>query len=228
MRREIAEGLRFVLGHRLLRWIAASTGTFNFFSSMMAAVVVVYQVRHFGMSAGLIGLVMTIGNLGWLAGAMLSGWLGRRLGVGRATVGAVVLCGIGPLLVALAPLHGPIPWLVGAALLQSFGNTTYNIGQLSVRQAITPGRLHGRMNASMRFMVWGTLPVGSAVGGALGQTIGLHPTVWLAAIGSLLPLAPALASRIWSLASVEEAVARFPPAHLAVQAEAAGPVGTVR
>ena len=218
MRREIAEGLRFVLGHPLLRWIAACTGTFNFFSSMLQAVVVVYEVRHFGMSAGLIGLTMTIGNLGWLGGAMLSGWLGRRIGVGRATVAAVVLAGIGPLLVALAPLGNPVPWLIAANLLTSFGNTTYNIGQVSVRQAITPERLHGRMNASMRFMVWGTMPVGAALGGALGQAIGLHPTIWLTAIGSVVPLAPALASGIWSVPSVEGAVARFLPAPEPVQA----------
>jgi hypothetical protein len=79
----------------------------------------------------------------------------------------------------------------------------------------------------MRFMVWGTLPLGSAIGGALGQTIGLRPTIWLAALGSLLPVAPALASRIWSLASVEEAVARFLPAPATLQAEAAEPAGTV-
>jgi len=225
MRREIAEGLRYVLGHPLLRWIAASTGTFNFFSSMLQAVLVVYEVRHFGMSAGLIGLTMTIGNLGWLGGAMLSGWIGRRVGIGRATIGAIVLGGAGPLLVALAPLHGPVPWLIAANLLASFGTTTYNIGQLSVRQAITPERLHGRMNASMRFMVWGTMPIGSAVGGALGQTIGLHPTIWLAAIGSILPLAPGIASGIWSVPSVKAAIARFLPPPAPVQAETAGPVG---
>jgi MFS family permease len=231
MRLEIAEGLRFVLGHPLLRWIAACTGTFNLFSSMLQAVLVVYEVRHFGMSAGLIGVTMTVGNLGWLGGAMLSGWLGRRIGVGRATVAAVVLGGIGPLMVALAPLDNPVPWLIGANLVISWGTTTYNIGQLSIRQAITPERLHGRMNASMRFMVWGTLPIGSAIGGALGQAIGLHPTIWVAAIGSVVPLAPGLASGIWSVPSVEAAVARFPPAPAPVQAGAAGAVehaGTAR
>lgn len=227
MRKEIGEGLRFVLGHPLLRWIAACTGSFNLFSSMLLAVVVVYEVRHFGMSAGLIGLTMTIGNLGWLVGAMLSGWLGRRIGVGRATVVAIVLGAMGPLLVALAPLANPVPWLIAANLLTSWGSTTYNIGQLSIRQAITPERLHGRMNASMRFMVWGTMPIGSAIGGALGQTIGLHPTIWVAAIGTLVPLIPGIASGIWSVPSVEAAVARFLPAPAPVEAEAAGAAGPV-
>jgi MFS family permease len=130
----------------------------------------------------------------------------------------------GALLVPLAPASGPIPLLVAAECLLSFGNTTYNIGQLSVRQAITPARLHGRMNATMRFMVWGTMPIGSALGGALGQAIGLRPTLWIAAFGALVPIGAVLASRIRALRSVEEAVARFPPAPAAVQPEAPEPV----
>ncbi len=199
MRREIAEGLRYVLGHRLLRWTAATTATSNLFSAMTAAILVLYLVRHFGMSPGLIGLVMTVGNAGWLLGATGNARLSRRLGTGRTTVGGIVLCGLGALLVPAAPAGGPVPWLVAAEFLLSLGSTTYNIGQLSVRQAITPPSLHGRMNATMRFMVWGTLPLGSAIGGALGQ------------------------ARIWSVRSVEEAVARFLPAPEPVQPEAPGP-----
>jgi MFS family permease len=223
MRREIAEGLRYVLGHSLLRWIAATTGIFNLFSSMTSAILVLYLVRRLGMSAGLIGLVMTVGNAGWLLGALGSGRLSSRLGVGRATVAGIVACAAGALLVPLAPASGPIPLLVAAECLLSFGNTTYNIGQLSVRQAITAPRLHGRMNATMRFLVWGTMPIGSAVGGALGQVIGLRPTLWIAALGALLPIGSALASRIWSIRTVEEAVARFLPAPAAVQPEAPVP-----
>ncbi len=223
MRREIAEGLRYVLGHRLLRWTAATTATSNLFGAMTAAILVLYLVRHFGMSPGLIGLVMTVGNAGWLLGATGNARLSRRLGTGRTTVGGIVLCGLGALLVPAAPAGGPVPWLVAAEFLLSLGSTTYNIGQLSVRQAITPPSLHGRMNATMRFMVWGTLPLGSAIGGALGQAIGLRPTLWIAAVAGLLPVAPALASRIWSVRSVEEAVARFLPAPEPVQPEAPGP-----
>jgi MFS family permease len=223
MRREIAEGLRYVLGHRLLRWTAATTATSNLFSAMTSAILVLYLVRHFGMSPGLIGLVMTVGNAGWLLGATGNARLSRRLGTGRTTVGGIVLCGLGALLVPAAPAGGPVPWLVAAEFLLSLGSTTYNIGQLSVRQAITPPSLHGRMNATMRFMVWGTLPLGSAIGGALGQAVGLRPTLWIAAVAGLLPVAPALASRIWSVWSVEEAVARFLPAPEPVQPEAPGP-----
>jgi MFS family permease len=212
MRREIVEGLRYVLGQRLLRWIAVTTASANLFGSMITAILVLYLVRQLGMSPGLIGLVMTTGNIGWLVGAVLAGRLGAWLGVGRVIVAAIGLCGLGTLLIPLAPEAAPIPLLVGGQFLQSFGGTTYNISQLSLRQAITPRRLHGRMNATMRFMVWGTLPLGAALGGAVGGAIGLRPTVWIAAVASLLPVVPALLSSVWSISSVETAIMRFAPA----------------
>jgi hypothetical protein len=62
----------------------------------------------------------------------------------------------------------------------------YNINQVSLRQAITPDRLQGRMNASMRFLVWGTIPIGALLGGGLGQTIGIYPTIVAMVICELL------------------------------------------
>ena len=66
------------------------------------------------------------------------------------------------------------------------GIAVYNINQVSLRQAITPHRMQGKMNATMRFMVWGTLPIGFFVGGILGRTIGLRPTLWIGAVGGTL------------------------------------------
>jgi predicted MFS family arabinose efflux permease len=72
-------------------------------------------------------------------------------------------------------------WFIGSA-----ANPVYNITQMSLRQSMIPLRLQGRMNASMRFIVWGTIPLGSLVGGALGEVIGVHSTLLLGAIGGLL------------------------------------------
>jgi hypothetical protein len=63
----------------------------------------------------------------------------------------------------------------------------YNINQISYRQAICPPRMQGRMNATVRFLVWGTIPIGGIVGGILGSTIGLHATVWVGAILGFMP-----------------------------------------
>jgi hypothetical protein len=72
-------------------------------------------------------------------------------------------------------------------------------------------------------MVWGTMPLGSAMGGALGQTLGLRPTLWIAALGSLIPIGEILASKIWALRTVEDAVARYLPAPPTVLPEAPNP-----
>jgi hypothetical protein len=77
MRHEIVEGLRYVLGHRLLRWIAATTASANLFSSMITAIAVLYFVRQLHLSPGLIGLVLTTGNLGWSAARGAAGRLAR-------------------------------------------------------------------------------------------------------------------------------------------------------
>jgi hypothetical protein len=83
--------------------------------------------------------------------------------------------------------HGPaaitIPLLVASQFFGGIGTTVYNITQVSLRQAITPDHLLGRMNATMRFIVWGVLPLGGLIGGALGGLIGLRATLLVGAIG---------------------------------------------
>jgi hypothetical protein len=62
----------------------------------------------------------------------------------------------------------------------------YNITAISLIQSITPAHLLGRANASRRFLVWSPLPIGALVGGAIGSTIGLRETVFIAALGTTL------------------------------------------
>jgi len=95
----------------------------------------------------------------------------------------MAIAGFGSLLLPLASRAVPLPWLVVGSFLFSLGSPLYNINQVSLRQAITPMRLQGRMNASMRFMVWGTMPIGSVLGGVLGTALGLRWTLVIAGIG---------------------------------------------
>jgi MFS family permease len=212
MRREIAEGLRYVLGHRLLRPIAACTATANLFNAVMYAVVVLYMVRQLGLRPAAIGLVFAAGNLGFLAGAVVSGRLAARTGIGRAIVLGEAVGALGALLVPLAPRGAAVPLLIAGMAVGAFGGTVYNVNQVSLRQAISPARLHGRMNATMRFMVWGTLPLGSLLGGALGTAIGLRPTLWVGAVGGLLAVLPVALSPVRSLASIADAMPDAAPA----------------
>ncbi len=199
MRQDIAQGLRYVLGHRYLRWIALSTAVSNLFSNMLFAIYLVYVVRELGLSAGTIGVIFAIGNIGFLTGAVVASRLERLTGLGLAIVLGAVLAAIGVLLIPLATAGTAFVLLVAAGLLVGFGNVVYNVNQVSFRQAITPERMQGRMNATMRFIVWGTIPVGSLVGGVLGTAIGLLPTIWIGAIGGLTAILPLVLTPVRSL-----------------------------
>ena len=206
MKGELSEGLRYVLGHRYLRWIAASTATFNFFSNVMFAIFLVYAVRQLDLSAGTIGLVFAIGNVGYLIGAIASNRIAQKLGVGPAiVVGAAA--GIASVLVPLAPESGPIPFLIASQLIIAFGLPLYNITQVSFRQAITPERLQGRMNSVMRFIVWGVIPLGTLVGGAIASAVDLRTAMWVGAIGMSLAFLPVLLSPVRTLREMPEPVA---------------------
>ncbi len=88
------------------------------------------------------------------------------------------------LLVAFAPVgNAAIPFLVAAMLIFGFTVVVYNIVQVSYRQAICPPRLQGRMNSVMRFLVWGTIPLGTLLGGALATWVGFRETIVVGAIG---------------------------------------------
>ena len=109
--------------------------------------------------------------------------------------------------------------VVHAVAVQS-GSVAYNITQVSLRQAITPERLQGRMNAAMRWIVWGTIPLGTLVGGGLATAFGLHATLWIGAIGSLFTFLAVALSPVRSVRTIPEPLVEPTPA----EAEAAGGV----
>jgi len=183
---EIREGLAVVFGNPMLRAIAGCTGTANFFASAGGALYILFVTRELGMKPAAIGAVFSLGSVGALAGVLLAGPLARRFGIGRVIVAAPLISGLGFVPVVLATPKLAVPLLTLGALVSSFGYPLYNISQVSLRQALTPHRLQGRMNATMRFLVWGTMPLGALAGGALGQVLGLRPTIAIAAAGATL------------------------------------------
>ena len=205
MRGELSEGVRYVLGHRYLRWIAASTATFNFFGSMMGAIFLVYAVRQLDLGAGTIGLVFAIGNVGYLAGALTENRIAGRIGVGPTIVGGAAT-GIASLLIPFAPQDSPIPFLILSGVILGFGVVVYNVTQLSFRQAITSERLQGRMNSVMRFIVWGVMPLGTLLGGAIATNVDLKMAIWVGAVGQSLAFLPVFLSPVRSLRTMPEPV----------------------
>jgi MFS family permease len=193
--RDIGEGLRFVFGHRLLRAIAATTSTSNLFSGIQTAVEIVFLVRVVHAQPGIIGLLFASASVGGLVAAFIASWAARRLGGARATLLGIFF-GAGGLLIPLTTPGVGLLFFASGLFLSSFGVVLYNVNQLSFRQLLCPERLLGRMNATMRFVVWGVLPIGALLGGVIGTAIGLRPTLWLAMAGETLAGGWLLASPI--------------------------------
>jgi MFS family permease len=203
MRRELVEGLRYVVRNPYIRAMAGSTAWFNFGTSIVGAVLLVYAVRALGLTAGTIGVVFMLGNIGSIAAAMLA----RKL-IGRFPVGRVIvlgsMAGAGMLLIPAAPQAYAIPFLVASQIVVAFGVVLYNTGAISVMQAITPDRMLGRMNASRRFVVWGVIPLGAITGGALGSAVGLREALWIGAGVTTAAFLPLLFSPVRKLVDVPD------------------------
>ncbi|SDC46958.1 Predicted arabinose efflux permease, MFS family [Actinokineospora iranica] len=188
LRAEVTEGLRFVFSERSLRAIVSCTATWNLFFGVQSAVFVLFLVRTVGLTEAVVGLVMALTSVGGILGAVLSARVIRLVGQARA-IWLVPLAG-SPfgILIPLARPGWPVGLLVLGLLVFSFASVVYNVAQVSFRQAICPDHLLGRMNANVRFIVFGTLPLGALAGGALGEWVGVRATCgcpWRA--GSWLP-----------------------------------------
>lgn len=185
---QIKEGLGAVLGNPLLRSLVWCGTTHNFFNRMIDALYVIYAVNSLHMQPALLGAIFAFSGSGALLGALASSWIAKRFGIGSTIVGMQILTGISRLLIPLA--GGPLVVLAGTLMLSQFllgvARPVFNITQLSLRQAITPDRLQGRVNATMRFVMWGVTPFGALIGGLLAESIGLQATMLMAGTGVLL------------------------------------------
>jgi MFS family permease len=204
MRTDIAKGFRYVMRHRLLRWIAVCTALSNLFGHMTQVVLIVFAVRELGMGPGLIGFVFSVASVAALLAAFVSSRAPSWIGVGPTIVAAAALGSTAGLMLPLATRSTALPILIAWGLVVSFTSVVYNVTQGSLRQAITPERLQGRMNATMRFMVWGTIPIGSLIGGTLGGVLGLRSTLVVSAAGGLTTVLPVLLSGVRTLHEVPD------------------------
>ena len=175
---EIREGLAFVLGQPLLRRIVACTGLTNLATSAVFALFVLYVVRTLGLAETTLGLIMSVGAVGGILGAVTSSRLTRLVGEGRIIPLAAVVGGGAALAAPLASYLPPVPTLVTGWFFMSWGGVVYNVAQVSFRQRLCPRPLLGRMNASIRFLVWGPMPVGAFLGGLVGRELGVLEAMW--------------------------------------------------
>ncbi len=195
---QVKEGLAWVIGDRRLRAIAACSANFNLCFNIALATFILYAARILHLSALEIGAVFAVGSAGAVCGALLANRIQGSIGIGPSIVSVRSPLSTGSIAFPLAPRSFPLPVLMVGYVLLSFGVVIYTVAQVSFRQAITPERLQGRMSAAMRWIVWGAIPLGTIIGGAIGQTVGLHvrPLGRRNRLPADVPLRPALAGSL--------------------------------
>jgi MFS family permease len=173
---EMKEGIRIVFDNAMLWRITACTATSNFGSAIVGAVFVIFLLNILSFSPVLIGLLGTVGAVGFLLGTVVTPIVTKRLGLGMAIAipaGITVINMAAPL-----AIYGHAFLIVGTiGLITGIMLPIYNINQVSLRQTIVPDRIQGRMNATVRTINWGTMPVGAIIGGTLGTTVGVIGTI---------------------------------------------------
>ncbi len=203
---QVGVGMRMVLANPYLRAVAGEAATFNFGSNMTWAVLILYMRRELGMSPTLLGFVVSAASLGAFLGSHMAGGLGKRYGTGPTIVGSMALaCGAGLLYpLAAGPLHISVPVLVAGLIVGGAGVAISVVHVVSLRQAITPQHMMGRVSAGYRFLTFGPVPIGAALGGLLGSLVGLRLTLLIGAICTLSALGWVLFSRLPALRELPE------------------------
>lgn len=194
--REIAEGLRFVARTDFLVRIVGTTALTNLGASIAMTLSPILILRILGLDPSIYGLLMTLGAIGGLAGSVLAMRIARRVGEGAAlSLSTLLFCGSAALLPlsALWPAAA-VPMLVVFEVLLGFGILVYNVIQVTARQRICPKPLLGRMNASIRFVVWGVMPIGALLAGWLGTAFGTVAAIWVGTVVAILGGLPLLLS----------------------------------
>lgn len=195
LRREIAEGIRFVARDRVLRNLALHGSVSNLALTGYQALLVVFLIRQVGLSAGAVGLLLTLTALGGLVGAALSQPLIRRLGDART----LVLCkaGAGPcaLVVPLTESGWRLGVFAVGSTLVVLGITAGNVVSGSFRQRYVPAELLGRVTTSVQTLNLAGIPIGAVAAGGLATALGTRPALWVltatyAATGLILLLGP--------------------------------------
>ncbi|MFD0277876.1 MFS transporter [Kitasatospora sp. NPDC127111] len=208
LRAEIAEGLRFVLGDRLLRAVTLTAALSNLCGTIGASMLLVLLAGELHLSPFLCGLVFTAEAVGGLVGSLLTVRFTTRLGQGPAMCAAVA--GSAVLWLLAVPLFRANARLALAVLLQALGWVvfmTFKITSVAFRQRLCPKPLLGRMTATVRFLVWGVMPLGALLGGVLGQSLGVRQALWVGALGELLAVLPVLCSPLRGMRELPKAPA---------------------
>jgi predicted MFS family arabinose efflux permease len=211
LHRAIAEGGAFVARHPYLRPIALCAIGWNIAFFAFLAIVTPYAARILLLSPETIGLASSVYGAGLIAGALSGATLIARLPTGFLLVFGPASSLLGAGLLAFAPAQWGSLALALAFFLFGFGPILWSIVQTSLRQAVTPQILLGRVSATLTTATFGMRPLGALAGGLAGEWLGLQLAIWL-------PVALFALSTLAILASRMPALRRMPAGELSLQA----------
>ncbi|MEU4482830.1 MFS transporter [Micromonospora sp. NPDC023966] len=198
------EGLAFVLRDPVLRAIAATSALVNVLFTAATALIILFLVDTVGVAPGAVGVLLSAAPAAALLGAVTAGRLARRVGLARVIWLSVAVSSPFNLLVPLTGRGWGLAFFVVGLLGSGIGQVVYGIAQTTYRQATVPARLQCRVNATMRFLVMGALPLGGLLGGALGETLGVRPTLLVIGVGLALAPVPLLLSPLRHAREVDD------------------------
>jgi MFS family permease len=198
LRQEMIDGFRFVWSEPALRVIALAMVFSNFFATALTTLTPILVLQTLRLGPAGLGSVYSSVAAGGLVGALLLGRARRRFGISTLLTGGLAVASAFSI---LTPLAASLPVnetrLAQAVLIASmfgtaFGGVFFAVSQISLRQMVCPKDLMSRVNATMRFVLWGTMPLASMMAGLSAHKLGLVPTMWIAALGALATVWPIL------------------------------------
>ncbi len=178
LRADIAEGLRWLTANRVLRGLAVAAGLSVLGMQMTAAIFVLFAQDLLHLSDGWYGALIAIGAIGAVSGGLVAERLTKRLGTLAIIYGTVVVW----TLCMFAEGFWPRLWVSAiATIAMAFGTTVWNTITISLRQRIVPPNLFGRVNSVYRWLVWGSISIGAALGGVIAHEFGLRAPFFVGA-----------------------------------------------
>jgi predicted MFS family arabinose efflux permease len=208
---DVVEGLRAVWREPILRGMVIAGLGQNLAFGLVGTVFLLYVNQEVGFDPGILGMIFAVGGVSSLLGAMIAGRL-THFGTGAVVVGSLLLAAIGEAFVPLATAANAIGvlFLVGQQIVADSALTIYDINQVSLRQAITPAHILGRVNASVHVSEFGAILLGTVAAGYIGETVGLRGTLWLAVALSLLAAVALALSPVLAVRRIPETAVKIP------------------